>query len=43
MQIQVNEQGVVTGWATLGGFEGGIEVSSLPEDMACLLYTSRCV
>ena len=34
MQIQVNEQGVVTGWATLGGFEGGIEVSSLPEDMA---------
>ena len=33
MQIQTDERGVVIGWATVGGFEDGIEVDSLPEDI----------
>ena len=38
MQIQVDERGVVTGWATVGGFEGGIEVEGLPEDIEICKY-----
>lgn len=31
MQIQVNENGKITGYATVGGFADGIEVETVPE------------
>lgn len=31
MQIQVNESGYITGYATVGGFVDGVEVETIPE------------
>lgn len=34
MQIQINENGKITGFATVGGFVDGVEVESIPEGFA---------
>ena len=50
MQLQVNEKHEITGYATVGGFVGGIEAeaSSLPESFeksfapSGVLWKARC-
>lgn len=43
MQIQVNENGKITGYAIVGGFADGIEVETVPENFEELFIPGRYI
>lgn len=43
MQIQVNENGKVTGYATVGGFVNGVETDTVPENFEELFIPGRYI
>lgn len=43
MQIQVDENGKITGYAAVGGFVGGIDIETVPENFEKLFMPNRYI
>lgn len=43
MQIQVNESGRIIGYAIVGGFVGGIDIETVPENFEKLFMPNRYI